>query len=142
MKYSANLSHAFCNSSYVNRLTHTCCSIDVKFWNLVISARIRQAKHLCHLHRLTTLAFADSNYGASPLSMQCNYKTYVLFHLPHLRSLDTCLIEQDAVQNAKVHKLTSVGTMLQSNEYPPSPTDSFRIQNFVAFNVISKKLIW
>ena len=54
--------------------------------DLNISAnRVGNFKEVLNLNRLSKLAnctFSDLHYGENPICNLCNYKTYILYHLP------------------------------------------------------------
>jgi len=52
------------------------------------------------------LTFSDPHYGENPICHLCNYQTFVLYHLPQLKRLDTLNISDDA-------KLFAEGTFMK-----------------------------
>lgn len=66
--------------------------------------RIGNFKEVLNLNRLPSLeicTFSDPNYGDNPIYNLCNYQTYVLFHLPKLRRLDTFFISEENKNSAE-----------------------------------------
>eukprot|EP00971_Amphidinium_carterae_P337679 6474604-Amphidinium_carterae.1 len=47
---------------------------------------------------LKDLAFSDPDWGENPICTLCNYKTYVLYHLPFLSTLDRMRIGDEERQ--------------------------------------------
>ena len=75
--------------------------------------KIGNFKEVLNLNRLNCLSvcmFADSHYGDNPICNLCNYKTYVLYHLPKLYRLDTEMISEDS-------KNFSEGTFMKKRMY-------------------------
>eukprot|EP00898_Chlorokybus_atmophyticus_P004184 jgi/Chlat1/4767/Chrsp308S04732 len=65
---------------------------------------IGQFKDICNLAKLpklVDLCFSDPHWGDNPLSLLCNYQTYVVFHLAQLHSLDTLVLTEDIKQLAQ-----------------------------------------
>jgi len=56
------------------------------------------------------LTFSDPLYGENPICNLCNYQTFVLYHLPLLKWLDTLNISDDA-------KLFAEGTFMKKRMY-------------------------
>ncbi|GLC71381.1 hypothetical protein PLESTF_001109300 [Pleodorina starrii] len=56
----------------------------------------KELRSLGCLPRLMDLCFADPMWGECPLAQLCNYQTFVLFVMPHLTSLDTLLLADEA----------------------------------------------
>ena len=53
------------------------------------------------MRRLASLSFADPHFGDNPLCSLCNYQTYLLFHMTHLRMFDSLLITDELRQLAE-----------------------------------------
>ncbi|GLI61365.1 hypothetical protein VaNZ11_003728 [Volvox africanus] len=56
----------------------------------------KELRALAILPRLVDLCFSDPMWGDCPLAQLCNYQTFVLFVMPHLTSLDTLLLADEA----------------------------------------------
>ncbi|GIL73909.1 hypothetical protein Vretimale_5145, partial [Volvox reticuliferus] len=56
----------------------------------------KELRALASLPRLVELCFSDPMWGDCPLAQLCNYQTFVLFVMPHLTSLDTLLLADEA----------------------------------------------
>lgn len=73
--------------------------------DLNISAnRVGNFKEVLNLNRLTKLTnctFSDLHYGDNPICNLCNYKTYILYHLPQLKKLDTMIQSEESLHFAE-----------------------------------------
>ncbi|EFJ42239.1 hypothetical protein VOLCADRAFT_119475, partial [Volvox carteri f. nagariensis] len=56
----------------------------------------KELRALAALPRLVDLCLSDPMWGDCPLAQLCNYQTFVLFVMPHLTSLDTLLLADEA----------------------------------------------
>ena len=55
-------------------------------------SNFKDIPNLARMRRLTSLAFSEPHFGDNPLCSLCNYQTYLLFHMTHLRVFDTQVI--------------------------------------------------
>ena len=68
-------------------------------------ANFKDIPHLSRLRKLTNLCLAEPHFGDNPLCSLCNYQTYVLFHIAHLKRFDAILITDDLRQLAEAVRL-------------------------------------
>ncbi|XP_021359487.1 leucine-rich repeat-containing protein 9-like isoform X3 [Mizuhopecten yessoensis] len=62
---------------------------------------LRDLTHLMRLSKLKSLSMKDPNYSPAPVSLLCNYSTHVLYHMPHLATLDTYDVSKSIVDMAE-----------------------------------------
>ena len=67
--------------------------------NLV--SNFKDIPNLARMRRLGTLSFAEPHFGDNPLCSLCNYQTYLLFHMVHLRMFDSVVITDELRQLAE-----------------------------------------
>ncbi|XP_029195766.2 leucine-rich repeat-containing protein 9-like isoform X1 [Acropora millepora] len=61
-------------------------------------ASLKDLTNLSQLPCLESLSFKDPIYGPNPVALLCNYSTHLLFHLPHLRRIDSCSVENSTLK--------------------------------------------
>eukprot|EP00794_Sanderia_malayensis_P011828 gene11828-13054_t len=64
--------------------------------NLITS--FKDLTNLCNLPCLKSLSFKEPLYRANPVSLMCNYSTFILFHFPHLDFLDSYDVSQKTLK--------------------------------------------
>ena len=64
-------------------------------------SNFKDIPNLARMRRLSSLSFSEPHFGDNPLCSLCNYQTYLLFHMTHLRMFDTQLITDDLRQLAE-----------------------------------------
>ncbi|XP_069116712.1 leucine-rich repeat-containing protein 9-like isoform X2 [Argopecten irradians] len=62
---------------------------------------LRDLTHLMGLSKLRSLSMKDPIYSPAPVSLLCNYSTHVLYHMPHLATLDTYDVSKSIVDMAE-----------------------------------------
>ncbi|KAI8913666.1 hypothetical protein EDD86DRAFT_201175, partial [Gorgonomyces haynaldii] len=72
--------------------------------NLICS--FREIIYLVHLTNLKHLSLSDPNFADNPICALCNYQTHVVYHLPHLETLDTLEVKDESrkIINATIMK--------------------------------------
>ena len=78
-----------------NRITSLCDALDgnaaLEELNVAGNsiANFKDIPNLSRMRRLTSLSFGEPHFGENPLCSLCNYSTYVLFHMPQLKTFDS-----------------------------------------------------
>jgi hypothetical protein len=75
-------------------------------------SNFKDIPNLARMRRLTSLCFSEPHFGDNPLCSLCNYQTYLLFHMTHLRVFDTQVITDDLRQLAEA---------VRDDAHPPPP---------------------
>ena len=52
--------------------------------------------NLVNLQSLHTLSLKDPVYIANPVALMCNYSTYIFYHLPQLKHLDSYDVDKES----------------------------------------------
>ena len=54
--------------------------------------------NLSQLPCLESLSLKDPVYGPNPVALLCNYSTHLLYHLPHLRRVDSYSVDNKTLK--------------------------------------------
>ncbi|XP_068737471.1 leucine-rich repeat-containing protein 9-like isoform X3 [Montipora capricornis] len=61
-------------------------------------ASLKDLTNLAHLPCLESLSLKNPVYGPNPVALLCNYSTHLLFHLPHLRRIDSYCVDNTTLK--------------------------------------------
>lgn len=64
-------------------------------------AKFREIEEMTALPALVDLNFADPDFGENPICSLCNYWTFILYHLPNLKTFDKFCISEEAQKQAE-----------------------------------------
>ena len=64
-------------------------------------SNFKDIPNLARMRRLATVSFNEPHFGDNPLCALCNYQTYLLFHMTHLRMFDSVVITDELRQLAE-----------------------------------------
>ena len=64
-------------------------------------SNFKDIPNLARMRRLSSLCFSEPHFGDNPLCSLCNYQTYLLFHMTHLKVFDTQVITDELRQLAE-----------------------------------------
>ena len=90
-----------------NRITAICDALQsnsqLEELNLAgnLISNFKDIPNLARMRRLATLSFSEPHFGDNPLCSLCNYQTYLLFHMVHLRMFDSVVITDELRQLAE-----------------------------------------
>ena len=76
---------------------------------------LQDLTNLSGLQNLRKLSFRDPQFAPSPVSLQCNYATHVLYHIPQLTHLDTFSVTSPALKEVVHVSYTSVLLILSTS---------------------------
>ena len=110
-----------CSNRIVSVMDSLSGNVNLEELNLAGNqlSNFKDIPNLARMRRLSTLSFAEPHFGDNPLCALCNYQTYVLFHMQHLRVLDTMVITDDLRQLAEA---------VRRRRQPPPPAAASRRQ--------------